>query len=140
MTKRSQFQLILNELAQADRSQPPQCAQKHRANDAGRQSAFKPQRHAPGLTAETVIAAVEDTEDYQAFEAAVTADYDAEIGRGARTGASAGERPLAATPRNRHRDSTIRICERAEPGKPEHRRSRLTSLAGPISRIKIKWI
>ena len=31
-----------------------------------------------GLTAETVIATLEDTEDYQAFEAAVTADYDAE--------------------------------------------------------------
>jgi hypothetical protein len=31
-----------------------------------------------GLTAETIIAALEDAEDYQAFEAAVTADYDAE--------------------------------------------------------------
>jgi len=31
-----------------------------------------------GLTAETVIAAFEDAEDYQAFEAAVTADYEAE--------------------------------------------------------------
>jgi hypothetical protein len=31
-----------------------------------------------GLTAETVIAALEDAEDYKAFEAAVTADYDAE--------------------------------------------------------------
>ena len=31
-----------------------------------------------GLTAETVIAALEDVEDYQAFEAAVIADYDAE--------------------------------------------------------------
>jgi hypothetical protein len=31
-----------------------------------------------GLTAETVIATLEDAEDYQAFEAAVTADYDAE--------------------------------------------------------------
>ena len=31
-----------------------------------------------GLTAETVIAALEDCEDYQAFEAAVIADYDAE--------------------------------------------------------------
>ena len=30
-----------------------------------------------GLTAETVIAALEDAEDYQAFEAAVIADYDA---------------------------------------------------------------
>jgi hypothetical protein len=31
-----------------------------------------------GLTAETVIAALEDAENYQAFEAAVIADYDAE--------------------------------------------------------------
>jgi hypothetical protein len=31
-----------------------------------------------GLTAETVIAALEDAEDYRAFEAAVIADYDAE--------------------------------------------------------------
>jgi hypothetical protein len=30
-----------------------------------------------GLTAETVIGALEDAEDYQAFEAAVSADYDA---------------------------------------------------------------
>jgi hypothetical protein len=38
-----------------------------------------------GLTAETVIAGLEDVENYQAFEAAVTADYDAE---------TAGEREL----------------------------------------------
>jgi hypothetical protein len=31
-----------------------------------------------GLTAETVIAALEDAEDYAAFELAVTADYDAQ--------------------------------------------------------------
>ena len=31
-----------------------------------------------GLTAETVIATIEDAEDYQAFEATVIADYDAE--------------------------------------------------------------
>jgi hypothetical protein len=30
-----------------------------------------------GLTAETVISALEDAEDYKAFEAAITADYDA---------------------------------------------------------------
>src|SRR5438874_8194087 len=30
-----------------------------------------------GLTAETVIAALEDAEDYKAFEAAVIADYEA---------------------------------------------------------------
>ena len=32
-----------------------------------------------GLTAETVIAVLEDCEDYQAFEAAVISDYDAEL-------------------------------------------------------------
>src|SRR5512141_2726127 len=31
-----------------------------------------------GLTAETVVAVLEDSEDYQAFEAAVISDYDAE--------------------------------------------------------------
>src|SRR5690349_25120580 len=31
-----------------------------------------------GLTAETVIGALEDTEDYKAFEAAITVDYDAQ--------------------------------------------------------------
>jgi hypothetical protein len=31
-----------------------------------------------GLTAETVIGALEDSEDYQEFEAAITADYDAQ--------------------------------------------------------------
>ena len=32
-----------------------------------------------GLTAETVIAPLEDSEDYQGFEAAVIADYDVEL-------------------------------------------------------------
>jgi hypothetical protein len=31
-----------------------------------------------GLTAETVISSLEDAEDYKAFEAAITADYDAQ--------------------------------------------------------------
>src|SRR5262249_12069454 len=31
-----------------------------------------------GLTAETVIGALEDAEDYKTFEAAITADYDAQ--------------------------------------------------------------
>jgi len=31
-----------------------------------------------GLTAETVVAALEDAEDYKAFRAAITADYDAQ--------------------------------------------------------------
>ena len=31
-----------------------------------------------GLTAETVVGALEDAEDYNAFEAAIAADYDAQ--------------------------------------------------------------
>jgi hypothetical protein len=39
-------------------------------------SRFNAVRH--GLTAETVIGALEDAEDYKAFEGAITADYDAQ--------------------------------------------------------------
>jgi len=41
-----------------------------------RQSRCNAVRH--GLTAETVIATLEDAEDYKAFEAAIIADYDAQ--------------------------------------------------------------
>jgi hypothetical protein len=45
--------------------------------EAGKQASRRNAvRH--GLTAETVIAALEDAEDYKAFEAAVAADYDAQ--------------------------------------------------------------
>ena len=45
--------------------------------EAGKQaSRCNAVRH--GLTAETVITALEDAEDYRAFEAAITADYDAQ--------------------------------------------------------------
>ena len=45
--------------------------------EAGKQgSRCNALRH--GLTAETVIAALEDAEDYKAFETAITADYDAQ--------------------------------------------------------------
>ena len=40
------------------------------------QSRLNAVRH--GLTAETVIGALEDAEDYKAFEGAITADYDAQ--------------------------------------------------------------
>src|SRR3974377_137613 len=45
--------------------------------EAGKQaSRCNAVRH--GLTAETVIGELEDAEDYKAFEAAITADYDAQ--------------------------------------------------------------
>jgi hypothetical protein len=45
--------------------------------EKGRQSSrCNALRH--GLTAETVIGALEDAEDYKAFEATITADYDAQ--------------------------------------------------------------
>ena len=76
-----------------------------------------------GLTAETVIAALEDADDYQAFEAAVIADYDAE---------SAVERELVlrlASVLWRLRRATgietaLFESVTAEPGKVEHGSSR----------------
>ena len=44
--------------------------------DGKRRSRCNAVRH--GLTAETVIGALEDAEDYQAFEAAIMGDYDAQ--------------------------------------------------------------
>jgi hypothetical protein len=72
-----------------------------------------------GLTAETVIAALEDCEDYEAFEAAVISDYDAE---------SAVERELVlrlASVLWRLRRATgietaLFESVTAEPGKPEN--------------------
>ena len=55
-----------------------------------------------GLTAETVITALEDAEDYAAFEMAVTADYDA------RSAAVETNKPIvAAASRHNHRDWTV---------------------------------
>jgi hypothetical protein len=46
-----------------------------KTEDGKRRSGRNAVRH--GLTAETVVVALEDIEDYQAFEAAIIADYDA---------------------------------------------------------------
>src|SRR6516165_12784056 len=46
-----------------------------KTEDGKRRSRQNAVRH--GLTSETVIAALEDIRDYQAFEAAIIADYDA---------------------------------------------------------------
>jgi hypothetical protein len=82
-----------------------------------------------GLTAETVIGALEDAEDYQAFEAAVIADYDAE---------SAVERELVlrlASVLWRLRRATgietaLFESVTAEPGKLENGCPNLTLVAG----------
>jgi hypothetical protein len=47
-----------------------------RTEQGKRQSRRNAVRH--GLTAETVVAALEDSEDYRRFEAAIIADYDAQ--------------------------------------------------------------
>ena len=67
-----------------------------------------------GLTAETVVDALEDTEDYKSFEAAVTADYDAQSAiERART--AIGEPTLAAAPRHNDGNWTVRDSRRTSP-------------------------
>jgi hypothetical protein len=64
------FKQIAANRANARRSTGPK-------TDEGKQrSRCNAVRH--GLTSETVIAALEDADDYKAFEAAITADYDAQ--------------------------------------------------------------
>jgi hypothetical protein len=78
-TKQGQLsRLGANDFLPADRSQPSQCSQKHRSDyRRGKQRSRCNAIH-HGLTAETVIGALEDAENYKAFEAAVIADYDAQ--------------------------------------------------------------
>jgi hypothetical protein len=78
MTKQSRLRKrpSLNDVVQATGSQPAQCAQEHRSDYAGRQTALPLQRR-PVMGSPPVIGALEDAEDYRAFEAVVIADYDA---------------------------------------------------------------
>ena len=79
LTKRSQlFARRQNDLLPANRGQPPQCAAEHRSRHRRGQETSRQNAVRHGLTAETVIDALEDAEDYAAFEMAVTADYDAQ--------------------------------------------------------------
>ena len=67
-----------HDLVPADRDQSVQCAKSTGPRtEAGKEiSRRNAVRH--GLTAETIITALEDAEVYRAFEAAITADYDAQ--------------------------------------------------------------
>ena len=56
-----------------------------------------------GLTAETVIAVLESSEDYETFEATVISDYAAET--------AVSKCALAASPRDKYRDSHFRFCD-----------------------------
>src|SRR5215216_5667941 len=67
MTSFKQFEANRRNALKSTRPTSPAGKQRSRCNAL---------RH--GLTAETVIGALEDAEDYEAFEAAITADYDAQ--------------------------------------------------------------
>jgi hypothetical protein len=78
-TKRSQFGswLTMTSYRQVEANRRNAIKSTGPKTEAGKQaSRGNAVRH--GLTAETVIGALENAEDYKAFEAAVTADYDAQ--------------------------------------------------------------
>src|SRR5262249_60302171 len=77
--KRTQFesQLPMTSYRQIEANGRKALKRTGSRTEAGKESSRRNAvRH--GLTAETVITALEDAEDYQAFEAAMTADYDAQ--------------------------------------------------------------
>ena len=65
-----------------------------------RRSRHNAVRH--GLTAETVVVALEDIQDYQAFEASIIADYDARKSRRTRARAPSCIPALAYPPCHRY--------------------------------------
>src|SRR5215472_9571274 len=67
MTSFKQFEANRRNARKSTGPTTEECKQRSRCNAV---------RH--GLTAETVIGELEDAEDYKAFEAAITADYDAQ--------------------------------------------------------------
>src|SRR5262249_28782407 len=78
-TKRSQFGSWLTMISyrQIEANRRNALKSTGPKTEAGKQvSRGNAVRH--GLTAETVLSALEDAEDYKAFEAAITADYDAQ--------------------------------------------------------------
>jgi hypothetical protein len=79
MTRRSQlFRRLPNDIALANRHQPQQClrAPGREPKKGKHRSRRNTVRH--GLTAETVIGAIDDAEDYTAFESVIAADYNAQ--------------------------------------------------------------
>ena len=63
-----------------------------------------------GLTAETVIAVLESSEDYEAFEATVLSDYNAETAVERQLVAPVSKCALAASPCDKYGDSHFRFC------------------------------
>jgi hypothetical protein len=60
-------------LGKTDFSQPTQRGEEHRPNNEQRENAVAPQRH--GLTAATDVTAIEDSQQFELFEAAARVDY-----------------------------------------------------------------
>jgi hypothetical protein len=77
MTKRSQFLVRMTSFRKIEANRRNAQLSTGPVSDEGKtRSRQNAVRH--GLTAETVIDALEDAEDYAAFEMAITADYDAQ--------------------------------------------------------------